>query len=139
MNNRKFRILFCLLLLGCDTAITKNNSTTNYKQFEQIVEANIKIMTDSGNTFSVNSAINLVKVHNSLRLYNFEQKDSVKYYQSMDLFNKQTFGRVLKILHMELSLGMSYYSRSYNLQFGAFPGNKESYFEVDTSVNCSQY
>jgi hypothetical protein len=130
------KFIICFLFFSCQSTSKdiKDSSVSDYPQLVYMANKYIEVMFDSTNNFMVSSAISIVKIHNSLEIYNIQRKDSATYYKFQNAFSQKAFTRVIKILEMELSIGMSYYSKKHNLNMGAWEEMKESYFAIDTST-----
>lgn len=127
-----FKAFIILFVIGCKNSDNKNdeNKTTPYNRFVESVENKLKIMEDSSDNFSIKSAVEIVKIHNSIGIYNFDTKDTSLFNKYEIVFYKRPFQRILNVLEMELSIGMSYYSPKFKISMGANELMKESYIEI---------
>lgn len=132
----KNNILLVLFFMSCKTPSpsTSEISEVSYYEFKKLASKCSKAIIDSPKIFSKTTAIEIVKIHNSMRIYNIQNVDSFLYNTFDSLFGNIAFDKVRSDLEMELSVGMSFYSKKYNLSMGASQVMKESYYQIDTAT-----
>ena len=117
-------------LFGCGHQGDEKDESIPYSKFKEETIGLVKVMRDSSQSFCETTAIRIVKTHNSLRIYNISEKDSLLYREFNSAIKQPQFNRIIDILDMELSLGMSYYSKKYDLKFGCDSTSKSSYLHI---------
>ena|SRR5258705_9246624 len=129
-------IIVAFLIGSCGNHAFKKDQTfkLKYDDFKTIAFNNDYLnvsICDTVHSFPVDSAINILRIANTIQVYALEQRDSL-FSNITYLFSKCYFNRLVDLLKMELSIGMSYYSKEYNLSLGAYPSDASSYYQIDT-------
>jgi hypothetical protein len=134
---RKLLFIFVTLILILFSCIDKKGSAKtdsfkkmSKKEFLGIVEKITLDICKESVDLSVKKAIELVKIsntiQNNLELHNERKCDEFNY-----SFSHCCKTKVLRLLELQLTAGMSYYSKKYDLYLGAPISERDSYFEIE--------
>lgn len=123
--------MFLITSCGQNPTDLKDQGVIQYEKFKQMAIDSKKEMCDSTSTLSAEKAIYLTRVFNTITMYTLEDKDSL-FAGVSSAFAKCSTQRVINTLDMHLSIGMSYYSKKYDIYLGAFKSATNSYFQLDS-------
>jgi hypothetical protein len=96
--------------------------------FNLLVDSLLNKFKIDGSEDSIVDYLNLIKVINTIR-FNFLESKKSSYNELINIFYKYYFDKTIKITDAEVSIGLGYYSKQYDIYIGG-KKNNNSMFKI---------